>query len=50
VLGPAQETETMQENILDWIGLDKKNPGNQPLTKEELAPIIYFFNLHCLQY
>jgi hypothetical protein len=37
VLRAAGETETTQENIQDWLGLDKGDSGFQLLTEEEIA-------------
>jgi hypothetical protein len=39
----AGGTETMQENIQDWLELDEGNPGFQLQTEEEIAAVIYFF-------
>jgi hypothetical protein len=36
VLRAAGETETMQENIKDWLELDEGDPGFQFLTEEEI--------------
>jgi hypothetical protein len=48
----AGETETMQENIQDWLELDEGDPGFQLLTEEEIAAVIFFiyFNQQCLYY
>jgi hypothetical protein len=43
VLRVAGETETMQENIQDWLELDEGDPGFQLLTKEEIAAVIFYF-------
>jgi hypothetical protein len=42
VLRTAGETETMQENIQDWLELDEGDPGFQLLTEEEIAAVIFF--------
>jgi hypothetical protein len=44
VLRAAGETETTQENILQWLELDEGASGFQLLTEEEIAAVI-FFNL-----
>jgi hypothetical protein len=38
----AGETETVQENIQDWLELDEGDPGFQLLTEEEIATVIFF--------
>jgi hypothetical protein len=43
VLRAAGETETTQENIKDWLGLDEGDPGFQFLTKEEIVAVIFLF-------
>jgi hypothetical protein len=43
VLRAAGETETMQENIQDWLQLDEGDPGFQLLTEEAIAAVIYFY-------
>jgi hypothetical protein len=52
VLRAAGETETMQENIQDWLQLDEGHPGFQLLTEEEIAAVIFFifFHEHYLYY
>jgi hypothetical protein len=42
VLRAAGETETTQENIQDWLELDKGDPGFQLLTKEETVAVLFF--------
>jgi hypothetical protein len=42
VLRAAGESETTQENIRDWLGLDERDPGVQFLRNEEIAAIIFF--------
>jgi hypothetical protein len=42
-LRAAGETETTQENIQAWLGLDERDPGFQLLTEEEIATVIYFY-------
>jgi hypothetical protein len=41
-LRAAGETETTQENIKDWLQLDKADPGFQLLTEVETDAVIYF--------
>jgi hypothetical protein len=41
VLRAAGGTETMQDNIQDWLELDKGNTGFQLLTEEEIAAVIF---------
>jgi uncharacterized protein YehS (DUF1456 family) len=43
VLRATGETETTQENIKDWLKLDKGDPGFQLLTQEEISTVIYLF-------
>jgi hypothetical protein len=43
VLRAAAETETTQENIQDWLGLDEGGRGFQLLTEEEIAAVIFFY-------
>jgi uncharacterized protein YehS (DUF1456 family) len=53
VLRAAGETETMQENIQDWLKLDEGDPGFQLLTEEEIAAVIFYFiyfHQHYLHY
>jgi hypothetical protein len=38
----AGETETMQENIQDWLQLNQEDPGYLLLTKDELAADIFY--------
>jgi hypothetical protein len=42
VLRAAEETETTQENIHDWLEQDEGNPG----TREEIATLIFFIYFH----
>jgi uncharacterized protein YehS (DUF1456 family) len=44
MLRAAGETETTQENIQDWLELDG-DPGFQPLTEEEISPLILIYFL-----
>jgi hypothetical protein len=44
VLRAAGETETTQENIQDWLQLDKEDPGFQLLTEEEIAAVIFLIS------
>jgi hypothetical protein len=37
------ETETTQENILDWLQLDEGDSGLQFLIEEEISAVIYIF-------
>jgi hypothetical protein len=52
VLREAEETETTQENMQDWLELDEGDPGFQLLTEEEIAAVIFFiyFHQHYLYY
>jgi hypothetical protein len=45
VLRAAEETETTQENIQDWLELDEVDPRFQLLTEEEITAGIFFFSL-----
>jgi hypothetical protein len=38
-LGEAGETETTQQDIQDWLELDKGDPGFQLLKEEEIAAL-----------
>jgi hypothetical protein len=38
----AEDTETTQENIQDWLQLDEGDSGFQLLTEEEIAAVIFF--------
>jgi hypothetical protein len=51
-LRPAGKAEITQENIQDWLELDKVDPGFQLLTEEELAAVIFYiyFHQHYLYY
>jgi hypothetical protein len=40
VLGAAGETETVQENIQDWLELKQGDPGYLLLTKDKLPAYI----------
>jgi hypothetical protein len=44
VLRAAGETETTQENIQDWLGLDEGDPGFQLLAEEEIPAVILLFS------
>jgi hypothetical protein len=39
----AGETETMQENIQNWLQLDERDPGLQLLTEEEIISFLFIF-------
>jgi hypothetical protein len=43
VLGAARETETMQENIQDWLELGEGGPGFQLLTEEGIAAVVFIY-------
>jgi hypothetical protein len=43
VLRAAEETETTQEHIQDWLELDEGDTGFQLLTEEEMAAMISFY-------
>jgi hypothetical protein len=43
VLRKAGETETTQEDIQDWLGLDEGDPEFQLQTEEEIATVIFFY-------
>jgi hypothetical protein len=43
VLRAAGETETMQENILNWLELDEGDLGFQLLTEDEIAAVIFCY-------
>jgi uncharacterized membrane protein YagU involved in acid resistance len=45
-LRAAGETETTQENIQDWLGLDEGGPAFQLLADEEIAAVIFFLIFH----
>jgi hypothetical protein len=40
------KTETMQENIQDWLDLDEGDPGFQLLTEEEISAVIFVIYFH----
>jgi hypothetical protein len=42
VLRAAEETETSQENVQDWLQLDEGDPEFRLLTEEEIAAVIFF--------
>jgi hypothetical protein len=46
VLRAAGETESMQENIQDWLDLDEGVPAFQLLTEEYIAAVIFFIYIH----
>jgi hypothetical protein len=46
VLRAAEETETMPENIQDWLQLDEKDSGFQLLTVEKIAAVKFFIYFH----
>jgi hypothetical protein len=41
----AGETETTQENSIDWLELFEGDPGCQLLTEKEIATVIFFYLL-----
>jgi hypothetical protein len=43
MLRAAEETETTQENIQDWLQLDDGDPRFQLLTEEEIATVLVFY-------
>jgi hypothetical protein len=43
VLRAAEETETTQENIQDWLQLDETDTGFQLLTEEVITAVTFFF-------
>jgi hypothetical protein len=43
VLRAAEETETTQERIQDWLLLDEGDPGFQLLTGRKCSVIFYIF-------
>jgi hypothetical protein len=43
LLRAAEETESTQENIQDWLQLDEGDPGFQLLTQEEIDAVIFFY-------
>jgi hypothetical protein len=45
VLRAAGETETMHENIQNWLELDEGDPGFQLLTDAETAAVTFFLYL-----
>jgi hypothetical protein len=45
VLRAAEDTETTQENIQDWLELDEGDREFQLLTEEEITAVIFFFHL-----
>jgi hypothetical protein len=53
VLRAAEEAETAQENIQDWLQLDEGGPGFELQTQEEIAAVIFlftYFHQQCLYY
>jgi hypothetical protein len=42
MLRAAGETETMQENIQNWLELDEGDAGFQLMTEEKIAAVIFF--------
>lgn len=42
----AEENDTKQENIQDWLRLDEGGPAFQLLTEEETAAVIVFIYFH----
>jgi hypothetical protein len=45
VLRPAEEAETAQGNIQDWLQLGEADSGFQLLTEEEISAVIFFYLL-----
>jgi hypothetical protein len=43
VLRAAEESETTQENIRDWLKVDEGDPGFQLLTEEEIPAVLFLF-------
>jgi hypothetical protein len=43
-MSAAGETETMQDNIQDWLELDEEDHGFQLLTQEETGAVIFLLN------
>jgi hypothetical protein len=43
VLRAAEETETKQDNIQDWLELPEGDPVFQLLTEEEIAAVTFSF-------
>jgi hypothetical protein len=43
LLKATEDTETMQENIQDWIELDEGDHGFQLLKEEEITAMIFFY-------
>jgi hypothetical protein len=43
VLRAAEEIETTQENIQDWLQPDEGDPGFQLQTQEEIAAVIFIY-------
>jgi hypothetical protein len=43
VLRAAEEAETTQENIQDWLELDEGDPGFQLLTEGEIIAVIFMY-------
>jgi hypothetical protein len=46
VLRAAEEIETTEENIQDWLELDEGDPGFQLLSEEEISAVIAFIYIH----
>jgi hypothetical protein len=46
VEGSWRQTETMQEDIQDWLELDEDDPEFQLLIQEKIAAVIFFINFH----
>jgi hypothetical protein len=42
VLEADGKSEITQENIQDWLELDKGDPGFELLTNEEIAAVMFF--------
>jgi hypothetical protein len=45
VLTAADETDTTQGSIQDWLQLDEGDPGFQLLTEDEIAAVIFCYLL-----
>jgi hypothetical protein len=48
MLRVAEETETIQQNIQEWLEMDEGDHGFQLLTGEGIAAVIFFFHQHYL--
>jgi hypothetical protein len=43
MLREAEKTETMHENIQDWLQLDEGDPRHQLMTEKEISAMIHLF-------